>query len=79
MDSTAILPPKLELLLVSDASSCPEIAAPGGEYRVAKLAEEAAEVSAGGREARVRSRNAQNVSRHFNPPVPNAIPNSDIE
>lgn len=51
MDSTAILPPKLELLLVSDASSCPEIAAPGGEYRVAKLAEEAAEVSAGGREA----------------------------
>lgn len=59
--------------MVSDASSCPEIAAPGGEYRVAKLAEEAAEVSAGARKARVRSRNAQNVNRHFNPPVPNAI------
>lgn len=50
VDLTAILPPRLERLMVSDASSCPEIAAASRECWVVELVEEVTEVKAGKRE-----------------------------
>lgn len=65
VDLTANLPPRLERLMVSDASSCPEIAAASRECWVVELVEEVTEVRAGKREYLLGEAEGRGISPLF--------------